>query len=397
MPVRSAGSRPIEQLIDRYSSRELDRVVEHTASRNNLSEDERAQLHRALADVENAKSKEYWEKRAPAETAGTIGRVALATTITVAAGLTAPGSAFFPAAMSSLTSLTTSLAVLYKKLSYALFGRAELEVHRIKEQRTDVAAPKKRKLHQRLADWFARRVVEKYVSKNELTEEQRHLVERTVTEAGVAKTCELFEKRLPLELGAIAATSTLSAVLGLAFGLIAAPGVGVLALSAVFGSLISIALSTRKLYSNLEGEAHALVEQLAKEATPDSLLAQNSAKEGSRERKAQSTAVAIADKYRARHELSDAQHKELRSILEDVAHLKEKELWGMRLLPTLIAPLTRGGSVAVSASLLGLVGPPAMAALMIGAVAESAVSGVLLYKKLEQALEGAAYAYVLSA
>lgn len=369
--------------------------MEKTAAKHGLSEEERARVHQALADVENAKSKEYWEKRAPAETAGVVGRVALATTITVAAGLTAPGSAFFPAAMSSLTSLTSSLAVLYKKLSYALFGRAALEVSRIEEER-GTAAPKKRKIFARIADWFAGRVVEKYAAKNQLTDEQRDLVQRTVNDAALAKTCELFEKRLGLELGAIAATSTLSAVLGLAFGLIAGPGVAVLALSAGFGALISTALSARKLYSNLEGEAHSTVEQLAKAAPPDSALAINAAKEGARERKAQISAREIAWKYTQLYELGGEEHAELTLLLEDLAHLKEKELWDMRLLPTLIAPLTRGGSVATAASLLGLVSPPAVTALIIGAMAESAVSGVLLYKKLDQALEGAAYAYVLS-
>lgn len=396
----AAGTRPIEQLLDRYSSRERDRVVERTTAKHQLSGSERAQLLDALTDVENAKSKEYWEKRATAETLGVVGRVVLATGVTVAAGLTAPGSALFPAAMSSLTNVTASLAVIYKRLAHALFGRAALEVSRIDEQRREhgelAPAPKKKKLHQRVADWFARRVIEKYTTKNQLSPEQRALVERSVNDAAVAKTTELFEKRLGLELAAITGTSAISAALGLCFGFIAAPGVAVLALSAAFGSLISIGLSARKLHSNLEGEAYAAVEQLAKDAPADSLLAVNAAKDRARERKALKTADEVAAKYAARYELDPEQHAELESLLEDLAYLKEKELWEKRLLPTLFAPLTRGGSVAVSASMLGLVGPPAVTALMIGALAESAVSGLLLYKKLDQALQGAAYAYVLS-
>lgn len=395
MPLAPAG-----RVFDRYSARERDRVVERTAVKHALTAAEREQLLAALTDVENAKSKEYWQKRAPAETLGIVGRVAVATGITVAAGLTAPGSALFPAAMSSLTNLTASLAVIYKRLAHALFGRAALEVSRIDEQRREngepVAAPKKKKLHQRVADWFARRVIEKYAAQNQLDPQQRALVERSVNEAALTKTTELFEKRLGLELAAITGTSAISAALGVIFGFIAAPGVAVLALSAAFGSLISIGLSARKLHSNLEGEAYAAVEQLAKHAPPDSALAINASKDRARERMALKAAEEIADKYAARHQLDPESHAQLKALLEDLAHHKEKELWEKRLLPTLFAPLTRGGSVAVSASMLGLVGPPAVTALMIGALAESAVSGVLLYKKLDQALEGAAYAYVLA-
>jgi hypothetical protein len=237
----------------------------------------------------------------------------------------------------------------------------------------------------RIAEWRGRRVVEKYAKKYDLGDEDRRLLASRVNDAAIFKERELWEKRLGVELAAIAGTSAVSALAGLALGLIALPGVGVLALSALFGSLISIGLSSAKLRSHLEGMAYSTVRELGLAASG----------EDPRSKKALGHAEKITNKYAERYKLDERERTGLLTLLESLALLKEKELWDKRLVPTLVAPVARGGGVAAVASMTGLVGPPTAAALVLGAVAESAVSGVLLYKKLDQALEGAAYAFVL--
>lgn len=301
--------------------------------------------------------------------------------------------------MSSLVGLSGKLAVLYRKLAHALYGRAALELDHIDQDRRAAGAeplPLKRGLFSKLADRLLGRTLEKYSARYELSASQRAVLEEKLDDAAIFKTKELFEKRLGVEIAAIAGTSAVSAVLGVALGLLAAPGVGVLALSALFGSLISVGLSARKLHSNLEATAHAAIEELAKEADVSSPLAERASEDQRlRQKKALDSAAAISAKYSARYELDGVERAQLDTLLESLAVLKEKELWDKRLLPTLIAPVARGGSVAATAAAMGLVGPPTAAALVLGALAESAISGVLLYKKLDQALEGAAYAFVL--
>lgn len=399
LAARDAGDRRVEQVLDRFSRHERDRIVEKTAEKYGLTPGERERVFAALTEVENAKAKEYWEKRGPAEAAGVIGKVAIGTGATVAAGLAGSSGALFPAAMSSAVGLGAKLAVLHRKLGHALQGRAALELSQIEEQRRKNGQPSiglEKGFAGRLAEKIASRLVKKYAQEYGLDDRQVALVSERVQGAATSKKRELWEKRLGVEIAAITGASAVSAAAGLALGLIAAPGVGLLALSALFGSLVSVALSGRKMVSNLEATAHATIEELARDADPASQLAERAGNDAHlRQKKALETADRITGKYSARYALDAVETKELSALLESLALLKEKELWDMRLLPTLIAPVARGGSVAAVAVMAGLAGPPTATALVIGALAESAVSGVLLYKKLDQALEGAAYAFAL--
>jgi hypothetical protein len=391
----SHGGRRIEETLDRYSSRERDRIVDQTAKKYGLTDAERERVFEALTEVENAKSKEFWEKRGPMEAMVLVGRTAAGTGMTVAAGLAAPSTALFPAAMSSLIAIGAQLAVLYRKLGHALYGRAAVEVSRIDRERdAEPLDRKKGRLH-RLVERWAERVVKKYAARYGLDDAQRALVATKVEEAALSKKVELWNKRLPVEVGASVGASVITAFAGVALGLIAAPGVGVLALSALFGSLISVGLSVRKLRANLEATAYAEVQALAQDDPESKFALQVALEERAGVRSACRAAERVGEKYAVRYSLTPNERSELEAILESLARLKEKELFEQRLLPTLAAPLARGGSVAAVASMIGLVGVPTATALLIAAVAESAASGVILYKSLNPALEGAAYAYVL--
>lgn len=95
LELQSAGDKPIEQFLDRFSRKERDRIVGKIADKYGLTEGERDRVFAALTDVENAKAKEYWEKRGPAEALGVIGKVAAGTGVTVAAGLAGSSGACF--------------------------------------------------------------------------------------------------------------------------------------------------------------------------------------------------------------------------------------------------------------------------------------------------------------
>ncbi len=390
------GLRPdgvVKKQLKRWANSHLDDVVARTVEAHGLDAQETNQLRSALTGTKDAKLREYWQERGPAESFGLLARGAAAAGAMIAIGLASP-IALIPAAIGVAVGLGGRAAVVYKKLEHALEGKAAVELSKIEKARGVQPAEPSRV--DKVAHKMAARTVEENAERYGLDEAQRAHLAEAVAETRINKVEELWHSRLPVELGSLAATAAVTAGVSVGLGVMGALGAVIMGAGAVVGAAVTVGFAFLKLRSALEGTAHAVVEEFAPHAPEGSPLREVAEVEGAREKKALESAARVRDKFVERHKLTPAQATELDKRLTKAAHLKRKELWDHRLGPTMASPLGRGSAVAGFAGAVSGGDPTAVVGALVGSVAEAAVSATLLYRQLESALEGTAYAYVKS-
>jgi len=111
-------------------------------------------------------------------------------------------------------------------------------------------------------------------------------------------------------------------------------------------------------------------------------------------RRAEKKADAIADRVAAAHELTEAQTAELRAKLRTLADTKVEEYWLRRTTATFSSGVLAAGVAAAVIIGAGLMAPIALAPMGIGLACGIGASLYVLYKKLGNALEGAAQSYL---
>jgi len=381
---------PLRKKLKHWASQQLEKVVTEAVQKHGLDGHEASQLRSALTGVKDAKLKEYWQKRGPAEAYGLLGRSAAVSAVMIAIGLSSPLT-LIPAAIGMAVGLGGRAAVVYKKLGHALEGRAALEVSKLERARG--VAPKEPDRIEKLSVRMASATTEHHAERYELDPAAKEKVAAAVDEARISKVEEVWRSRLPVEVGSIAATAAVTAGVSIGLGVMSAAGAVVLGAAAVVAAGFAVGFALLKLKAAMDGTAHSVLEDLAPHAPEGSPLHGVADVDSAQEKAALETATKIKDKFVEKYALTPPQAEELDRRLQKAAHLKRKELWDGRLGATMVSPLGRGSAIAGFAGSIS--GDPAVAAgAIIGAVAEAAVSGALLYKQLESSLEGAAYSYV---